>query len=94
MRMIDADALCNFIKQRWGDCKESRLFCMVINKSPTVDAVPVVRCKDCKYNNHCFTQEFVFDKNTWFCADGERKDGTADTECDAISAVPEGGADE
>ena len=41
----------------------------------------LVRCKDCKYNNACFTQSFVesegvlpFDRSTWFCADGKRKD--------------------
>lgn len=45
----------------------------------------VVRCKDCKHNNHCLTQEFAeeeskipFDKNTWFCEDGEQKDGADD----------------
>ena len=47
---------------------------LILREAPTVDAVEVVRCKDCKYfktplcqneNNH----------DNWFCADGERKDG-------------------
>ena len=49
---------------------------------PAADVRPVVRCADCKYNRHCFTQSFVrdesiisFDPDTWFCADGKRMDG-------------------
>lgn len=45
------------------------------------DMVKVVWCKDCKYNDACFTQSFVesegvlpFDRSTWYCADGERKE--------------------
>lgn len=44
------------------------------------DVRPVVVCADCEHNNHCLTQEFVddcgkipLDRNTFFCADGERK---------------------
>ena len=51
-----------------------------IKGAPTVDAVPVVRCSECEYNNACFTQSFVesegvlpFDRDTWYCADGKRK---------------------
>lgn len=43
------------------------------------DVRPVVMCRDCKHNNACLTQAFVeeeskapFDRNTFFCADGER----------------------
>ena len=57
----------------------------ITNETCDVDLVEVVRCWDCKYNNHCLTQEFVeeesripFDKKTWFCADGDRKDGAND----------------
>lgn len=48
---------------------------------PAADVVPVVRCKDYKYNNYCLTQEVAeeesrvpFDHNTFFCADGERRE--------------------
>ena len=42
--------------------------------APTIDAVPVVRCKDCKYfkTQLCQNEDSHDD---WFCADGERKDG-------------------
>lgn len=88
MRLIDADELKNRkividydkIEDTFDD---GLLFvCDLIDKSPTVDAVAVVRCSECKYNNACFTQSFVesegvlpFDRDTWFCADGERKGG-------------------
>ena len=47
MRLIDADAVCK-------DCNRTHLgegyckFCSIYNM-PTIDAVPVVRCKDCKH---------------------------------------------
>ena len=44
-----------------------------------VDVRPVVTCADCEHNNACLTQAFVedcgkipLDRNTFFCADGER----------------------
>ena len=48
--------------------------------SPTVDAVPVVRCKDCKHHGTidcpmCEEAGCAFNtKDTWFCADGEAKE--------------------
>lgn len=51
-----------------------------IDKQPTVDAVPVVLCKDCKHhkvfkngvNGWCNGHGFPTDV-TYFCADGERR---------------------
>ena len=50
-----------------------------IKTAPTVDAVEVVRCKDCVYNeNGCCTHSEYYDdtryRPDYFCADGERKD--------------------
>ena len=79
MRLIDADALPydEFLNHRivmWED----------IERSKTIDAVPVVRCKDCKYvipyesgGFNCLTCPNVdrdVDEN-WFCAYGEKMDG-------------------
>ena len=43
-----------------------------LDSAPTIDAVPVVRCKDCKYfkTRLCENEDNYDD---WFCADGERK---------------------
>ena len=54
--------------------------------SPTVDAVPVVRCKDCKHHYDCgvhFCDRLGMDcpdDSDFFCSCGERKDGDDDAE--------------
>lgn len=58
-----------------------------LENAPTVDAVPVVRCKDCKHRRvHKSWFECELDSadpydqgrtswdDDWFCADGERRD--------------------
>lgn len=54
-------------------------------EQPTVDAVPVVRCEDCKHykDGFCYNPNTYDDEKTcgnttkdWFCADGERKEKT------------------
>lgn len=54
----------------------------IIEDAPTVDAVPVVRCKDCKWRN----EKWKIDDNYWcsmlkryiwenfFCGFGDRRD--------------------
>ena len=78
MRLIDADAL----KTKAIRCETFKLYdapvflkavgTKEIDKAPTVDAVPVVRCKDCKYfkTRLCENED---NHDDWFCADGERK---------------------
>ncbi len=48
---------------------------------PTVDAEPVVRCKDCKWHEDeeagmvwCPNEIGNWVKDDWFCADGERRE--------------------
>lgn len=54
--------------------------------SPTIDAIPVVRCKDCKHYRintvypgtnmimtYCAKTGIAESNPDWFCADGERK---------------------
>lgn len=57
MRLIDADAYkALHYKKCPGDCGVCGLvygkdddICGLIDQAPTIDAVPVVRCKDCEY---------------------------------------------
>lgn len=85
-RLIDANAAIQWVKE--NECytdKFKRIMEGVIDKQPTVDAVPVVRCGKCKYckikhqwnaepYSECeLTRRCVEDD--WFCADGERKNG-------------------
>ncbi len=76
-RLIDADAAKltanDYVMFR---CQLGGLVDVVefLNDMPTVDAVPVVRCKDCKYFKTLLCQN-EDNHDDWFCADGERKDG-------------------
>ena len=90
MRIIDADAmkrvyqevLCNHVA--CIDCSffmddEFCKFETMLSEAPTVDAVPVVRCKDCKHRFQDSWCEYVDDDDNFYCARGERKEG-ADNE--------------
>ena len=58
-RLIDADALMDTIIHRaysvtdYWNSRDAGMFLygieQAVNEQPTVDAVPVIRCKDCKY---------------------------------------------
>ena len=75
MRLIDADKLLTnvfAISNSKGQVAWSAVSTTDILTAPTVDAVKVVRCKDCKYFKTLLCQnENNYDN--WFCADGERK---------------------
>ena len=97
MRLIDADALanCKFhgwanveitpsdvnaesYKRGWNDVVDA-----IIEEAPTVDAIEVVHCKDCKYwqdnqEGHYPNDECPWDKGETpdaddYCSYGERK---------------------
>ena len=80
MRLIDADKLER--QEYWGN---ERCFDYVdaegIDNAPTVDAVEVVRCKDCKheFGGSCILCGFQKRKPEDFCSYGERK-GKNETE--------------
>ena len=89
MRLIDANALLekivfrrpvtDFATKIVADCVEIARKDIV--NAPTVDAVEVVRCKDCKWwdgMDYCTNVNgangLVFN-GEWFCASGERREG-------------------
>ena len=93
MRLIDADALMNVIRQheyRLATKQGSIDYGMftlgiqqAVDEQPTIDAVPVVRCKDCKhYEIHkpkvlenCERNGYLIPmKPDDFCSYGERKE--------------------
>ena len=45
-----------------------------LNNAPTIDAVPVVRCRECKHMFKDSWCEYADDDN-FYCARGERKEG-------------------
>lgn len=98
MRLIDADALLkrvscmNMEAYMDGVCygihpslEYLDLLSEIIEYAPTVDAVPVCRCKDCKHAEHWYCDKFLC--SLWnekdrvsvfsdgFCSYGDRKGG-------------------
>ena len=82
MRLIDADMADVVIIYDKGNelmqvsavreyTKRQKAF---LDKFPTIDAVPVVRCKDCKHRFKDSWCEYADDDN-FYCARGERKEG-------------------
>ena len=78
MRLIDADALkTNLIIKVLCELERDVFLAIdivenTIDNAPTVDAVEVVRCKDCK---HRYSSEFCECRpENDYCSDGERKE--------------------
>lgn len=84
MRLIDADAA---YERAQADSRRGALedweFDMIVNlldSAPTVDAVPVVRCRDCRFNSgakKCLNPDSFFAvlSDDDFCSYGELMDG-------------------
>ena len=89
MRLIDADRLSEAIYDNvpapYEDASWAKENCLAeIEEAQTVDAVPVVRCRECKYrfknNGHDKSGCPIIDANIWmddddFCSYGERTGG-------------------
>lgn len=99
MRLIDGSFLEERCKRQMSDTwnKEAtpyswayayEQFLTDVENCATIDAVPVVRCADCKYLNEDLavggwdgscrywnTHSVLY---SWFCSQGERKDGDGD----------------
>ena len=79
MRLIDADALLNRMQEDpLFDLVERYGVSGVINAEPTVDAMPVIRCKDCKHMHEDGAESYCDDSGryidgTGFCSWAERK---------------------
>ena len=94
MRLIDADKLLENYK-KWipqlsskedeGDRRGVETCIAVLEDTPAVDAVPVVRCRECKHRgtDDCIfhikgepaDEELLLKLDNDFCSYGERKEG-------------------
>lgn len=91
MRLIDADALMETIRAHDYPLKahfnstDNGMFTLgiqqAVDEQPTVDAVHVVRCRECKHGKQmkdgyytCFWFA-VLTEEDWYCCRGERKGG-------------------
>ena len=93
MRLIDADWVLEHIKpyelsdEDWSVTGGTaiRLIHNAIDGAPTIDVVPVVRCRDCKQgeiDDPDFPDQYYcragcgWNNGVFYCAYGERKEGT------------------
>ena len=85
-KLLDADTFDERIRLDVGLCEEEltedfkdgiSTILEMMKTAPTVDAVPVVRCKDCKSFSHgyCRFHDAKFVRPDGYCYWGERKDG-------------------
>lgn len=78
-RLIDAHALFTFFCKFGNDAEwDTRGILYAIFTAPTVDAVPVVRCRDCKHfekagGSHCTLLNTEMGRHD-FCNCAERRD--------------------
>lgn len=98
MRLGDLDALLDKFLRSYTEqekvgnfqfvaCEIKQNFADMVCEQPTIDAVPVVRCKECRHcrdyadsegNAHLYCTGYSFDLDVYptdFCSCGERKDG-------------------
>ena len=91
MSLINREALLSFEKMdadlcaSCGEHHTAKDVIMMIKTSPTVDAVPVVRCRECKHRgtDDCIfhikgepaDEELLLKLDNDFCSYGERKEG-------------------
>jgi hypothetical protein len=83
MRLIDADAILKRAEESFKNAglhgDDYRKFKKWLRTAPTIDAVKVVRCKDCRYRKkvgtsyYCELDEFNV-KDEDFCSWGERRE--------------------
>ena len=73
MRPIDADALMD---EANSDGAYGYVDAKQISEAPTVDAVPVVRCRECKHLGFCGDATNLEVMGFYgYCSRGERKEG-------------------
>ena len=89
MRLIDADRAMEIVRNQGiahpNAYHLTNYATLILREAPTVDAVEVVRCKDCKYGDWdskpddamvCMrTKDGFWRSGNDFCSYGERKEG-------------------
>lgn len=85
MRLIDADKMLEYLKRlvAFSDSRDRIRLYNFVKEMPTIDAIEVVRCKDCKQYKH-YSSVFgkammchllcTKTKDIDYCSYGERKE--------------------
>ena len=76
--LIDRNAFCDFWRKNYRHQYANDTFLFAIANFPTTDAVPVVRCKDCKHwhdeTGWCYHHSHFVDSKGGFCHPWESND--------------------
>ena len=79
MRLIDADVFKENLDKEFETATDAHdAVDFALEDTPTIEAEPVVRCRECKYRRKDGCP--IIDANIWmddedFCSHGERKEG-------------------
>ena len=76
MRLIDGEALIAWIEGSQQMTSKMKSLICYIKTMPTIDAVSVVRCEECKYKDDIVNYCYENDRNIKaddFCSYGERE---------------------
>lgn len=87
MRLIDADRAMEIVRDQGiahpNAYHLTNYATLILREAPTVDAVEVVRCRECKYHEEEGIEMVYYPnmiggwvENEWFCANGKRKEGS------------------
>ena len=78
MSLINREALISYVDlcASCGEHNTTEDVIMMIKTAPTVDAVPVVRCRECKHLGFCGDATNLEVMGFYgYCSRGERKEG-------------------
>ena len=78
MSLINREALISYVDlcESCGEHNTTEDVIMMIKTAPTVDAVPVVRCRECKHLGFCGDATNLEVMGFYgYCSRGERKEG-------------------
>ena len=78
MSLINREALISYVDlcASCGEHNTAEDVIMMIKTAPTVDAVPVVRCRECKHLGFCGDATNLEVKKIYgYCSRGKRKEG-------------------
>lgn len=94
MGLIDPVELAEELSKRvWYEREDEKQAVRIVKEFPTVDAVPVVRCKDCRYGSCTGEYGLYYEcelsegevaplwREDDFCSYGERRKDGADEQC-------------
>ena len=76
MRLIDADALIERMKNDNPQTSKIKWLQILAHSAPTIDAVEGIRCKECTKHgmSNCYMWGNVTTDDWMWCCDGERRE--------------------